>query len=306
MLYAMKAAARRGIPVVVLDRPNPLSGVHPDGPILDSALANPDEPTPSRPGRAYALYPTPLRHGLTMGELARYFNAELKIGARLHVVPAAGWRRGDVVRRDRAALGSAVTELADARERHGVSGARPLRGLESERGAGDAGRLPGVRCAVAPGGRRGRRTRRARSARRPVRAQRLHPASGGRRQVSPGRRFRASASSSPTGPLSRPGGRVQPSSGPSSAPRRTRSSCAARRSTTGSAGRRCARRSCEARTPTGVVARDSAAVSAWWRTVAPIPALSVICAELGRRMCLARYAIASLRVNSREIERSNP
>jgi uncharacterized protein YbbC (DUF1343 family) len=93
MLYAMKAAARRGIPIVVLDRPNPLSGMHPDGPILDSALANPEEPTPTRPGRAYALYPAPLRHGLTMGELARYFNAELKLGARLHVVPAAGWRR---------------------------------------------------------------------------------------------------------------------------------------------------------------------------------------------------------------------
>jgi uncharacterized protein YbbC (DUF1343 family) len=93
MLYAMKAAARRGIQIVVLDRPNPLSGLHPDGPILDSALANPNEPTSTRPGRAYALYPTPLRHGLTMGELARYFDAELRIGARLHVVPAAGWRR---------------------------------------------------------------------------------------------------------------------------------------------------------------------------------------------------------------------
>lgn len=93
MLYAMKAAARRGIPIVVLDRPNPLSGMRPDGPILDSALANPEEPTPTRPGRAYALYPTPLRHGLTMGELARYFNAELKVGARLHVVPTAGWQR---------------------------------------------------------------------------------------------------------------------------------------------------------------------------------------------------------------------
>jgi uncharacterized protein YbbC (DUF1343 family) len=93
MLYAMKAAARRGIPIVVLDRPNPLSGAHPDGPILDSALANPDEPSASRPGRAYALYPTPLRHGLTMGELALYFNAELKLGADLHVVPVSGWHR---------------------------------------------------------------------------------------------------------------------------------------------------------------------------------------------------------------------
>jgi uncharacterized protein YbbC (DUF1343 family) len=93
MLYSMRAAARRDLPIVVLDRPNPLSGLRPDGPILDSAIANPDEPTPARPGRAYALYPVPLRHALTMGEMARYFNAELKIGAQLHVVPAAGWRR---------------------------------------------------------------------------------------------------------------------------------------------------------------------------------------------------------------------
>jgi uncharacterized protein YbbC (DUF1343 family) len=93
MLYSMRAAARRNLPIVVLDRPNPLSGLHPDGPILDRAIANPNEPTPARPGRAYALYPVPLRHALTMGEMARYFNADLRIGARLHVVPASGWRR---------------------------------------------------------------------------------------------------------------------------------------------------------------------------------------------------------------------
>ena len=93
MLYSMRAAARRDLPIVVLDRPNPLSGLHPGGPILDSAIANPDEPTAAKPGRAYALYPVPLRHALTMGEMARYFNAELRIGARLHVVPAAGWTR---------------------------------------------------------------------------------------------------------------------------------------------------------------------------------------------------------------------
>ena len=100
-----------------------------------------------------------------MGELARYFNAELKLGARLHVVPAAGWRRDDVVRPDRAAVGSAVAESAHARERDGLSGARALRGLQPECRAGDDGRLPGVRCAVASGRRRGRRTQRARACR---------------------------------------------------------------------------------------------------------------------------------------------
>ena len=93
VLYSMRAAARRQLPIVVLDRPNPITGSRMDGPMLDSAIANSEEHTATRPGRAYALYPTPLRHGMTMGELARMFNEELRIGADLHVVPALGWRR---------------------------------------------------------------------------------------------------------------------------------------------------------------------------------------------------------------------
>jgi uncharacterized protein YbbC (DUF1343 family) len=93
MLYTIRAAARHHIPVVVLDRPDPVTGTHVDGPMLEPALANPEEHAAARPGQAYALYSTPLRHGLTMGELARYFNSELQIGAELHVVPADGWRR---------------------------------------------------------------------------------------------------------------------------------------------------------------------------------------------------------------------
>ena len=93
VMYAMRAAARRQLPIIVLDRPNPLDGMHVDGPLLDPTLANPNEHTAARPGRAYALYPTPLRHGMTMAELARFFNAKLGIGADLHVVPMASWRR---------------------------------------------------------------------------------------------------------------------------------------------------------------------------------------------------------------------
>jgi uncharacterized protein YbbC (DUF1343 family) len=93
LLYTMRAAARNHLPVVVLDRPDPLTGTHVDGPMLEPSLANPEDPRAGRPGQAYALYSTPLRHGLTMGELARYFNVELKIGVELHVVPMAGWRR---------------------------------------------------------------------------------------------------------------------------------------------------------------------------------------------------------------------
>ena len=93
MDYAMRAAARRRLPIVVLDRPNPLTGAHVDGPMLDTALSNPEEHTRQRSGKAYALYPFPLRHGMTMGELAAFYNSVLKIDAPLHVVPMTGWRR---------------------------------------------------------------------------------------------------------------------------------------------------------------------------------------------------------------------
>jgi uncharacterized protein YbbC (DUF1343 family) len=95
MLYAMRAAARNHLPIIVLDRPDPLNGVQVNGPLLDPSLANPEEHSATRPGRAYALYPVPLRHGMTMAEMALYFNAVLHIGAELHVVPAAGWRRAE-------------------------------------------------------------------------------------------------------------------------------------------------------------------------------------------------------------------
>jgi uncharacterized protein YbbC (DUF1343 family) len=93
MVYSMRASARLNKPFIVLDRPNPITGYIIEGPVLDSALANPNDPAPGRPGQAYALWPMPLRHGMTMGELALYFNDVLKIHADLHVVPASGWRR---------------------------------------------------------------------------------------------------------------------------------------------------------------------------------------------------------------------
>jgi uncharacterized protein YbbC (DUF1343 family) len=93
MIYAMRASARVGKPIIVLDRPNPITGYIIEGPVLDSLLANPEDPAPGRPGQAYALWPMPLRHGMTMGELALYFNDVLKIRANLHVIPVQGWRR---------------------------------------------------------------------------------------------------------------------------------------------------------------------------------------------------------------------
>ncbi|MCH6482051.1 DUF1343 domain-containing protein [Pseudoxanthomonas sp. LH2527] len=80
----LRAAKRAGIPVVVADRPDPLGGVLVEGPLLEPALAS-----------FVGLYPVPLRHGMTIGELASLFNAEFGIGAELHVVTMQGWRRGD-------------------------------------------------------------------------------------------------------------------------------------------------------------------------------------------------------------------
>jgi uncharacterized protein YbbC (DUF1343 family)/CubicO group peptidase (beta-lactamase class C family) len=85
MAYALEAAAERRIPFLVLDRPNPITGVHVEGPLLDADL------------RSFIGYfaTLPLRHGMTIGELARMFNAENKLGAELRVVPMPNWERGD-------------------------------------------------------------------------------------------------------------------------------------------------------------------------------------------------------------------
>jgi uncharacterized protein YbbC (DUF1343 family) len=83
MAYVMEAAAARGIKVVVLDRPNPIGGVQIEGPALDEAAQ----------GFTGYLPAMPIRHGLTLGEMARLFNGERSIGADLTVVAMRGWRR---------------------------------------------------------------------------------------------------------------------------------------------------------------------------------------------------------------------
>lgn len=82
MALGMQAAKEAGIPFVVLDRPNPIGGTAVEGGVLDPAFAT-----------FVGMYPIPARHGMTVGELARLFNAEFGIGADLTVVPARGWRR---------------------------------------------------------------------------------------------------------------------------------------------------------------------------------------------------------------------
>jgi uncharacterized protein YbbC (DUF1343 family) len=93
VLYTMQAGERRGIPVLVLDRPNPLSGAFTEGALLDSALADASYPTPDGATNGFSIFPSPLRHGLTMGELARLFHANLNMGTRLSVIPMRNWRR---------------------------------------------------------------------------------------------------------------------------------------------------------------------------------------------------------------------
>src|SRR4051812_36770856 len=92
VMYTLQTAARLGKRVIVLDRPNPVSGAT-NGPFLDSTLSDPYPLAPGKSGHAYALYPVPLRHGLSMGEMARLFNDGMRLRADLRVVPAAGWKR---------------------------------------------------------------------------------------------------------------------------------------------------------------------------------------------------------------------
>lgn len=93
LVYTMRAAARVNIPMIVLDRPNPLTGFFVEGPLLDSALANAEDDRPGVPARPYALHPMPLRHGMTIGELALYYNDVLELKTDLHVIPMKGWSR---------------------------------------------------------------------------------------------------------------------------------------------------------------------------------------------------------------------
>ena len=82
--YVMEEAARRKAAVLVLDRPNPIDGFDVEGPMLDVAAVG-----------FNGYLPMPVRHGLTLGELARLFNGEKHIGADLTVVPMTNWRRDD-------------------------------------------------------------------------------------------------------------------------------------------------------------------------------------------------------------------
>jgi uncharacterized protein YbbC (DUF1343 family)/CubicO group peptidase (beta-lactamase class C family) len=82
--YFLEAAAKAGIEIIVLDRPNPITGSFVQGPVADAGR------------ESFTNYWTvPVRHGMTLGELAKMFNAERSINTKLNVVPMEGWQRGD-------------------------------------------------------------------------------------------------------------------------------------------------------------------------------------------------------------------
>jgi uncharacterized protein YbbC (DUF1343 family) len=82
--YFLESAAKTGTELIVLDRPNPINGAFVQGPMSQPGMEN------------FVNYgPIPVRHGLTIGELAQMFNSEHNIHAKLTVVPMQGWMRGD-------------------------------------------------------------------------------------------------------------------------------------------------------------------------------------------------------------------
>lgn len=84
MLNVMEEAAQRKIPFLVFDRPNPINGATVEGPVLDPDLES-----------FIGCAPLPLRHGMTLGEIATMMNTERSTGATLEVVKMEGWERGD-------------------------------------------------------------------------------------------------------------------------------------------------------------------------------------------------------------------
>jgi len=82
--YLLEAAAQANTEVIVLDRPNPINGAFVQGPVSQAEFLS-----------FTNYHPLPIRHGMTIGELAQLYNTENKIGARLRVIPMQGWLRGD-------------------------------------------------------------------------------------------------------------------------------------------------------------------------------------------------------------------
>ena len=97
MANCLRAAARHGVPVIVCDRPNPIGGLQVEGAALSAGFES-----------FVGQFPIPMRHGMTIAELARLFNDHFDIGAALEIVPMERWHRAIYGDQTAIALGDAV------------------------------------------------------------------------------------------------------------------------------------------------------------------------------------------------------
>ena len=126
MGYAMEACAKKGIPFYVLDRPNPIAASMVQGPILDKNL------------KSFAGYfSLPVRHGMTVGELATMFNVEMKIGVKLHVIKMRGYERTDWYDETGLLVGESIAKPAHFDRSDLISGGGDGRRCKCERGPGN-------------------------------------------------------------------------------------------------------------------------------------------------------------------------
>ena len=134
MANCLRACARHGVKAVVCDRPNPIGGAEVEGPVLDPKWTS-----------FVGQFPIPMRHGMTIGELAGLFNEHFGIGARSRGRGHGRLASLDVLRSDAPVVGHAVAEHPDTGHGDRVSGCGAVRGNEYLRGPWDdpAVRAPG-------------------------------------------------------------------------------------------------------------------------------------------------------------------
>ena len=161
--YFLEGAAKAGIEVVVLDRPNPITGSFVEGPVSEEGRES-----------FTNYFAEPVRHGMTMGELARMFNAERQIGARLTVIPMEGWQRGDWFDSTGVAWVNPSPNLRDLNEAMLYPGVGMIEGANVSVGRGDGYPVRGCGRAVDQGPRIRGVLKRPRNPERALRAGQLY------------------------------------------------------------------------------------------------------------------------------------
>ncbi len=137
MANCLRAAKRHGVSVIVCDRPNPIGGVGVEGPTLEHEFES-----------FVGQFPIPMRHGMTIAELAHLFNDHFGIGADLEIVAMEGWSRDQYLEQHGSAVGDAVAQRADRRDGSRLPRHRPLRGHHVVGGPRDDAAVRAPRGAV--------------------------------------------------------------------------------------------------------------------------------------------------------------